>query len=415
MIAGELADLLGADPVFDGHNDLPWELRELVGYDFDALDVGVRTTRTHTDLPRLREGGVGAQFWSVYVPGTLAPNDAVTGTLEQIDAVHALTRRYADRLALATTADDVRRAWADGKIASLLGAEGGHSIDNSLGTLRTFRALGVRYLTLTHNQNNDWADSATDTARHGGLTDFGRQVVAEMNRIGMLVDLSHVAPTTMRAAMDVTTAPPIFSHSSARAVCDHPRNVPDDVLGRLAGLHGVCMITFVPRFVSPVLREWDLQAHAAAEAAGVATNDHAAYTAFSRTYAESHPAPRATLADVVAHCEHVREVAGIDHIGLGGDYDGVDRLPDGLEDVSCYPKLLAALADRGWSRDDLGKLTSRNILRVLQAADDAALVNGRVHAARAGTATKLRRALGDRDNLEVLDGHRSRADQPGPR
>ncbi len=372
MIAGELADLLGADPVFDGHNDLPWELRELVGYDFDALDVGVRTTRTHTDLPRLREGGVGAQFWSVYVPGTLAPNDAVTGTLEQIDAVHALTRRYADRLALATTADDVRRAWADGKIASLLGAEGGHSIDNSLGTLRAFRALGVRYLTLTHNQNNDWADSATDTARHGGLTDFGRQVVAEMNRIGMLVDLSHVAPTTMHAAMDVTTAPPIFSHSSARAVCDHPRNVPDDVLGRLAGLHGVCMITFVPRFVSPVLREWDLQAHAAAEAAGVATNDHAAYTAFSRTYAESHPAPRATLADVVAHCEHVREVAGIDHIGLGGDYDGVDRLPDGLEDVSCYPKLLAALADRGWSRDDLGKLTSRNILRVLQAADDAA-------------------------------------------
>lgn len=372
MTPADVADLLTADPVFDGHNDLPWELRELAGYDFDALDVGARTTRTHTDLPRLRAGGVGAQFWSVYVPGTLAPNDAVTGTLEQIDAVHALTRRYADRLALATTAEDVRRAWAQGRIASLLGAEGGHSIDNSLGTLRAFRALGVRYLTLTHNQNTDWADSATDTPRHGGLSDFGRRVVAEMNRIGMLVDLSHVAPATMHAAMDVTTTAPIFSHSSARAICDHPRNVPDDVLLRLAGLGGVCMVTFVPRFVSPALREWDLRAQAAAEAAGVATNDHAAYTAFSRTYAESHPAPRATLEDVVAHCEHVREVAGIDHIGLGGDYDGVDRLPDGLEDVSCYPNLIAALADRGWSRQDLGKLTSRNILRVLQAADDSA-------------------------------------------
>lgn len=364
--------VLARSPVFDGHNDLPWELRELAGYDFDALDVGVRGIRTHTDLPRLREGGVGAQFWSVFVPATLAPVDAVTATLEQIDAVHSLIRRYADRLAFADTAADVRAAWATGRIASLLGAEGGHCIHNSLGTLRMLRRLGVRYLTLTHNQNTDWADAATDEPRVGGLSEFGREVVREMNRIGMLVDLSHVAPSTMHAAMDTTAAPPIFSHSSARAVCDHPRNVPDDVLARLAGLDGVCMATFVPAFVSSSVRAWDAQARAAATVEGVDVRDYVAMTSFRRTYAARHPAPRATIADVVAHLDHLREAAGIDHVGLGGDYDGTDDLPDGLEDVTGYPRLLDALADEGWSASDLAKVTSGNILRVLDAADEVA-------------------------------------------
>ncbi len=365
-----IAALLAEAPVFDGHNDLPWELRVLAGYDLDALDVGVRGRRTHTDLPRLREGGVGAQFWSVFVPATLAPADAVTATLEQIDAVHTLIRRYADRLAFADTAADVRAAWATGRIASLIGAEGGHSIHNSLGTLRMLRRLGVRYLTLTHNQNTDWADAATDDPRVGGLSDFGREVVREMNRIGMLVDLSHVAPTTMHAAMDTTGAPPIFSHSSARAVCDHPRNVPDDVLVRLAGLGGVCMATFVPAFVSPTVAAWDAEAREAATAAGLDVRDHVATTEFRRSYAALHPVPRASIADVVAHLDHIREVAGIDHVGLGGDYDGTDALPDGLEDVTGYPRLLAGLTERAWSPADLAKLTSGNILRVLDAADE---------------------------------------------
>ncbi len=368
----DIPALLATNPVLDGHNDLPWALRERVDYDLDAIDIAARGDRTHTDLPRLREGGVGGQFWSVYAPGTLSPIDAVTATFEQIDVVHHLLQRYAADLAFATTVTDIRAAWETGRIASLLGAEGGHCIGNSLGVLRMMRALGVRYLTLTHNQNNDWADSATDVPRHGGLNAFGCEVVREMNRIGMLVDLSHVAPATMHAAMDVTAAPPIFSHSSARAVCDHPRNVPDDVLERLRDLGGVCMVTFVPRFISSSVRSWDEAVHAAAEGAGIQANDLAAYTAFSRTYAADDPAPLATLEDVVAHVEHIREVAGPDHIGLGGDYDGVDRLPEGLRDVSGYPALLGALADRGWSATDLAKLTSGNILRVLDAADATA-------------------------------------------
>ena len=375
MTPPEIADVaavLAEVPVIDGHNDLPWALRTLVDYDLDALEVGARGERTHTDIPRLRDGGVGGQFWSVYAPGTLSPLAAVTATFEQIDCVHQLIARYADQLALATTAAQVHQAQAQGRIASLLGAEGGHCIGNSLGTLRMMRALGVRYLTLTHNQNNDWADSATDVPRHGGLNDFGIAVVREMNRIGMLVDLSHVAPSTMHAALDVTSAPPIFSHSGARAVCDHPRNVPDDLLTRLAAADGVCMVTFVPRFVSPAARDWDLRVQDLAEAAGIPASYLHAYDDFSQQYAEADPAPLATLADVVAHVEHVREVAGIDHIGLGGDYDGVDRLPEGLRDVTGYPSLLAALAERGWSSADLTKLTGRNILRVLDAADEVA-------------------------------------------
>ena len=360
-----LAALLSRHPVIDGHNDLLWEARERVGYDFDRLDIA-GSTPNHTDLPRLAAGGVGGQFWSVYVPSSLPGGHAVAATLEQIDAAYTLIERYADRLAFAGTADEVEAAWASGRIASLLGAEGGHSIDCSLGTLRMLHALGVRYLTLTHNDNTPWADSATDDPVVGGLTTFGVEVVREMNRIGMMVDLSHVAPTTMRAALDASEAPVIFSHSSARAVTDHPRNVPDDVLARLADNGGACLVTFVPDFVNSECAAWRLELRAAGEATGLDVKVGDGWKPFRADWAAAHPAPTATLSDVVAHVEHVREVAGIDHVGLGGDYDGTEALPEGLEDVSGYPRLLAALAGRGWSATDLAQLTSGNVLRVMR-------------------------------------------------
>jgi membrane dipeptidase len=363
--ADDVSDLLRRHPVIDGHNDLLWELRDLVGYDLDRYDIGQRQTRTHTDLPRLRDGGVGAQFWSVFVP-TQEGARAVTSTLEQIDAAYAMVERYADQLALATTADEVEAAWSSGRIACLMGAEGGHQIDGSLAVLRLYHRLGVRYLTLTHNENVPWADSATDEPVLGGLSDVGRGVVAEMNRIGVIVDLSHVSHDTMRDALDVARAPVVFSHSSAYAVCDHPRNVPDDVLEGLAGNGGTCLVTFVPRFVTPAVREWARETDRRALAAGVDLRDLAAYHAIEREHQAESPSPPSTLDDVVVHLEHVREVAGIDHVGLGGDYDGVDRLPEGLEDVSSYPHLLAALAERHWSADDLAKLTCRNVLRTMR-------------------------------------------------
>ncbi len=365
-------DLLERHPVVDGHNDLAWAARELAGYDWDRLDLAQPGRPTQTDLPRLREGGVGAQFWSVFVPASLQGDAAVTATLEQVDAVHEMVRRYPDALALATTRAEVDRARAGGRIASLLGAEGGHSIDSSLGALRMLFALGVRYLTLTHNDNVPWADSATDEPVLGGLSAFGREVVREMNRLGMLVDLSHVSADTMRDALDTTGAPVVFSHSSARALCDHPRNVPDDVLERLPANGGVCMVTFVPKFVSPAARDWDLEAADAAAALGISSTDLRAYTAFTTERRRTHPAPPATVGDVVAHCEHVREVAGIEHVGLGGDYDGVDLQPEGLEDVSGYPRLLAALAERGWSDTELAAIAGGNTLRVLGEAEERA-------------------------------------------
>ena len=356
-------------PVIDGHNDLLWAAREKVDYDFGRLELtdsdACRALGTHTDLPRLRAGGVGAQFWSVFVPATLTGEAAVTATLEQVDAGHTMIRRYADQLALATTVEDVERAWEQGRIASLMGAEGGHQINESLGTLRMLHRLGVRYLTLTHNDNVPWADSATDEPVLGGLSDFGREVVAEMNRIGMLVDLSHVSADVMRQALAVSTVPVIFSHSSARAMCDHPRNVPDDVLARLAGNGGVCMVTFVPRFVNQEVRDWAEQARQVALDSGVDPHDDEAEDAFLESYGREHPPPTATIDDVVAHLEHAREVAGVDHLGLGGDYDGVGVLPTGLDDVTGYPRLLAALADRGWSDEDLARLTCRNVLRAM--------------------------------------------------
>jgi membrane dipeptidase len=369
--AEDLRSLLAAHPVIDGHNDLLWAMRDLNGYDFAAYDVGERQSQTHTDLPRLREGGVGAQFWSVFVPCSEGER-SVRSTLEQVDAAYAMVARYGDRLALATTADEIEAAWRDGRIACLMGAEGGHQIQESLAVLRMYHRLGVRYLTLTHNDNVPWADSATDEPSLGGLNDVGRDVVREMNRIGMLVDLSHVSHDVMRDALDTTTAPVIMSHSSAYAVCDHPRNVPDDVLARLAGNGGTCLVTFVPRFVNQAARDWALGAQQLARAGGVDPRDLSAMQEVELAYRARVPEPRATLDDVVTHLEHVRDVAGIDHVGLGGDYDGVDVLPTGLEDVSCYPRLLAALRDRGWSDADLAKLTCRNVLRTLRDAESVA-------------------------------------------
>jgi membrane dipeptidase len=373
-----IAALLQAAPVFDGHNDLPWALRTR-GYDLRATDMADRQPGLHTDIPRLRAGGVGAQFWSVFVPGNLPPGRAVTQTLEQIDCVQRIIAGYPDTFAAARTARDVRAAWKDGKIASLMGAEGGHSIDESLPVLRVLRKLGVAYLTLTHNQNVPWADSATDVEKVGGLNDFGRQVVAEMNRIGMMVDISHVAPSTMRAALDTSTAPVIFSHSSCRAVCDHVRDAPDDVLGRLGDNGGIVMITFVPSFVSQQCAD-----HRAAETAErrrlglpdwqdeeTEETDEAAKAEFAAWQARN-PTPTATVAQVADHVDHARDIAGVRHIGLGGDFDGVPALPEGIPDVSGYPNLLAELAGRGWSNEDLAALTSGNILRVLEDAEHIA-------------------------------------------
>lgn len=369
--------LLATAPVFDGHNDLAWALREQVDYDLPARDIAVHQPTLHTDIPRLRAGGVGAQFFSVFSPGTLPAAEAVVATLEQIDCVRRIIAAYPETFRAARSAAEVRTAIADGRIAALLGAEGGHSIAGSLGVLRTLRALGVAYMTLTHNQNVPWADAATDSPAVGGLSDFGRQVVAEMNRIGMLVDISHVAPSTMRDALATSTAPVIFSHSSCRALTDHVRDAPDDVLASLTGNGGVIMITFVPAFVSQACAD-----HSAAEGAqrarlGLSMDEHddgadPAAMAELRRWQQHNPAPTTTLREVADHVDHAREVAGVGHIGLGGDYDGVPALPVGLEDVSCYPALLAELADRGWSDSDLAGLTSGNILRVLHDAEQVA-------------------------------------------
>ncbi|MGI9009412.1 MAG: dipeptidase [Streptosporangiaceae bacterium] len=364
--------LLAATPVLDGHNDLAWALREeSQGGDPAETDIAAPVPFTQTDLPRLAAGGVGAQFWSVYVPAELAGEAAVATTLEQIDLVHRLVARNAGAMEIARTAADAERIMATGKVASLLGAEGGHSIGGSLGVLRALHALGVRYMTLTHNLNIPWADSATDEPACGGLTTFGRGVVAEMQRIGMLVDLSHVAAGTMADALDAATLPVIFSHSSSRAVTDHPRNIPDEILARLPDNGGVAMATFVPMFVSRACRAWELDRVAEAGRRGLDYRSLAVREELA-DWAERHPMPRATIADVADHLDHMREVAGVDHLGIGGDFDGTSELPDGLTDVSCYPALFAELLTRRWSDADCGKVASGNILRVLRAAVDSA-------------------------------------------
>jgi membrane dipeptidase len=364
--------LLSRVPLIDGHNDLPYALRDAGAMDLARVDLAEPVSFTQTDLPRLVAGGLGAQFWSVYVPASLAGAAAVATTLEQIDLVHRMVRHYPDRLELARTAADVQRIFAAGRLASLIGAEGGHSIASSMGVLRTMYALGVRYLTLTHNNNVPWADSATDEPRAGGLTEFGRAVAGEMQRLGMLVDLSHVSAATMRDALDVAAAPVIFSHSSARALCDHPRNVPDDVLARLPGNGGLCMVTFVAQFVSPDCAAWDARVTADMRERGLDPRDIDAHIRVGRERAAADPRPTATLAQVADHVEHVREVAGLGHVGLGGDFDGTDWLPAGLADVSGYPALFAELLSRGWTEDDCTRLAGGNLLRVLRDAEDAA-------------------------------------------
>ncbi|MFD7342189.1 dipeptidase [Streptomyces violascens] len=367
----EARALLARHPVVDGHNDLPWALRAKARYDLDRCDLATDLTgRTHTDLARLRAGGVGAQFWSVYVRTDLAGDEAVSATLEQIDCVDQMLARYPGDLAPALTADDMEAARAEGRIASLKGAEGGHSINNSLATLRALYALGVRYMTLTHNDNLPWADSATDEPGVGGLSPFGHEVVREMNRIGMLVDLSHVAATTMRDALSTSVAPVIFSHSSARAICDHPRNVPDDVLAELPGNGGVAMATFVPKFILPAAVAWTQAADENLRAHGYHHLDTSPEAMkLHEAFGAANPRPVATAATVADHLDHMREVAGVDHIGIGGDFDGTAFTPSGLDDVSGYPNLVAELLSRGWSSADLAKLTWSNAVRVLRDAE----------------------------------------------
>jgi membrane dipeptidase len=362
-------DILSRSPILDGHNDLPWALRDR---GLDAVDLTAGIPDTHTDLPRLRAGGVGAQFWSVFVPSKLQGDSAVATTLEQVDLARRMIDAYPGALEFAGTADDVERIMSAGKVASLMGAEGGHSIGSSLGVLRSLYALGVRYMTLTHNDNVPWADSATDDPAAGGLTDFGREVVLEMQRLGMLVDLSHVAPATMRDALAAARGPVMFSHSSARAICDHVRNVPDDVLSTMAEGGGVCMVTFVPSFVSEECRQWDLGVSEEMRERGLDTRDYGERMRVTAERAQSHPRPNATISQVADHVEHVRRVAGVEHVGLGGDYDGTDQLPVGLTDVSGYPGLIAELLRRGWSEPECAMLTSGNILRVLRGAEQTA-------------------------------------------
>lgn len=373
--------VLRTSPVIDGHNDLPWAVRTAKASPRDVGAYDLRTkTPGFTDLPRLKAGMVGGQFWSVYVPGEARDSGYARMQLEEIDIARRIIERYPDRLALALTAADARRDMKTGKIASFLGMEGGHAIENSLGALRAYYDLGVRYMTLTHNVTLDWADAALDSAKHGGLTPFGKEVVREMNRLGMLVDLAHVSPGTMSAALDVSEAPVIFSHSSARALTDVARNVPDSILRRLPKNGGVVMVSFVPEFVSQQVLDWGKAAHEARRArAARFGSDTAAIRADSAAWVASHPEPKATLAQVADHVQHVRDVAGIDHVGIGSDFDGTEGMPVGLEDVSKFPALFAELARRGWSDADLRKLADENILRALA---DAERVAHRLQAAR---------------------------------
>jgi membrane dipeptidase len=370
---------LRAAPVWDGHNDVPIQLRSRFGnviaeFDFeDTSDTGPTDAKgrvMHTDFERLARGRVGAQFWSVYVSNAQTEPEAVVDTIEQIDVTKRLIERYPNRLALALSADDVQRAMDAGKVASLIGMEGGHSIANSLAVLRQMYDLGARYMTLTHNKNTAWADSSSVDPEHNGLTDFGEQVVREMQRIGMLVDLSHVSEATMMDALDVAEAPVIFSHSGARAIVDHSRNVPDAVLRRLKDNGGIVMVVALPSYVSETVRHWSAaRAGEEARLKSLWQGNPDAVTAGLTEWERLHPQPVASFLDVAEQIDHIRELAGIDHIGVGGDYDGMDTGPAGMEDVSGYPVLFTELARRGYSQADLEKIASRNMMRVLREAE----------------------------------------------
>jgi membrane dipeptidase len=365
--------LLKSTILIDGHNDLPWTIRErgTPPRDVDAYDLR-KPTPGQTDLRRLREGGLGGQFWSVYIPGEDRAAGYAKEQLEQIDIARRVIAKYPNDLALALTADDVERAFKQGRIASLMGMEGGHAIENSLGALRAYYDLGVRYMTLTHNVTLDWADSANDKARHGGLTHFGEEVVREMNRLGMIVDLSHTAPETMDDALRVSEAPVIFSHSSARAVCDVPRNVPDDILKRIPANGGVVMVTFVAGFVSKAFSEATAPLFAEFRKRTEHVSDAGERERIRKELWAGATVPKVTISQVADHIEHIRQVAGVDHVGIGGDYDGNDLWPEGLEDTSRYPLLFAELIRRGWSDADLKKLAGQNVLRAMRQVEATA-------------------------------------------
>lgn len=358
--------------VVDGHNDLPWELRAQGSLSFERLDLLKPIETLHTDIPRLRQGGVGAQFWSVYVPASTAyDGTALVATLEQIELIHAMIDRYPETFELALTVDDIQRIHSAGKIASLLGVEGGHCIENSLNVLNQLYRLGARYMTLTHSDSLDWADSATDEPKSGGLSQFGEEVVQEMNKLGMLVDLSHVSDDAMKDAIRVTKAPIIFSHSSARAIADHPRNVTDEVLKLTRDNGGVVMVNFYSAYVVPsaAKRSYD---RLKKEQELKKTLDDVAVRAALRKWEAGRKMEPGTIHDMIDHIDHIVQVAGIDHVGLGSDYDGVSVLPKQIEDVSSYPYITQALLDRGYNEDEILQILGGNLVRVMRQAEQVA-------------------------------------------
>ena len=394
QIKARVEKVLEATPLIDGHNDLPWEIRDRFHSDLSKIDLNADTSHLPfpddgaplmTDIPRMHAGHMGGQFWSVWIPVEIKGPEAVQVTVEQIDLVKAMAAKYPDAFGMAYTAADIRRLHKAHRVASLIGVEGGHQINDSLAVLREYYDLGARYMTLTHTSNTAWADSATDNPVHHGLTPFGKEVVREMNRMGMLIDLSHVSPETMRAALEASEAPVIYSHSSARAIVDHPRDVPDDILALVAKNGGVVMANFAPGYVSDERRHWDAD-HAAERSrfnappyGGLYIGQPDRTKAAMADWVKAHPRPSATLMQVADHIEHIRKVAGVDHVGIGSDFDGIGDTPVGLEGVDKYPALLAELARRGWSDEDLGKVAGGNVLRVLAQAE---AVSARLKASR---------------------------------
>jgi len=375
-LRSQAIEILERVPLFDGHNDTPYQYRNRVGYKFGELDFYDTTqleNPMHTDIPRLKAGHVGAQWWSVYVPAGIPEDEAVKRTMEQIDFVYRMAEKYPDEFEMAFTADDVERIFDDGKIASLIGMEGGHSIANSLAVLRSFHRLGARYMTITHSRTLDWVDAAGDEPKHDGLTEFGEEVIREMNRVGMMVDLSHVTPASMKDAISVSDAPVMFSHSNARAVSGHIRNVPDEVLQLLPNKDGIVMVTFVESFTSEELRQWYAERNGYREKMeSLYASQPDKVSEMMDEWFDENEKPKPTLEQVADHIDHIKNVVGVDYIGIGGDYDGVSSLPLGLEDVSTYPALFAELLRRGYTEEELEKIAGLNMLRVMRGMEEVA-------------------------------------------